>query len=115
MLKSKTGEDLIAKTPPKYFWHYTSSSAFLGILQNRKIWASNALCMNDLKEIKHATFIAKSVLANQSGDLSRRGLLRDDEPSLLEEMSKRVDNFMPHVFVTSLSERENVLSQWRAY
>lgn len=37
-------------TVPEKLYHYTSKEGFLGIIENKTLWASSILFMNDEKE-----------------------------------------------------------------
>ena len=46
--------------PPRFLYHYTSQQGMLSIINDRKIWASDILYLNDAAEFELAIKIAHS-------------------------------------------------------
>lgn len=90
------------KAPP-VLYHYTRHRGLLGIVGEGKLWASQIQFLNDSLEFEHAWRLLESWLPNDGfGQAFRMFLSRDRQ--------------LKHgVCVTSFSERDDDLSQWRAY
>ena len=90
-------------------YHYTSQFGFLGILQAGGVWASHTSFLNDSSECSHAFEIAKQMV----------GAILDYDDYLdvfaftLSSTLQYADT--PSLFITSFSEKADLLSQWRGY
>jgi hypothetical protein len=97
--------------PQGLLFHYTSQEGFLGILKDRKIWASHIRYLNDTKEYYAGRSLIKSVL------LLMKELDQADEETakIVEETLEIFDGF--DIYVTSFSKAEDgdSLNLWRAY
>ena len=102
--------------PPRtdgVLFHYTTLDALYGIVENRAVWASHVYYLNDSNEIRTAAEEALAVLdANQERE----------NPTKVKSFMFELMNWLvqlrdlPHyVFIFSVSEHSNLLSQWRAY
>jgi hypothetical protein len=94
-------------------YHYTSHDTLYNIVESETLRASHVYYMNDSNEIKYAidNFI-KEVKERES--LSGNA----EETSFLQQFPVWLQNMRnnPHyIFSFSLSEKGNLLSQWRAY
>lgn len=90
-------------------YHYTSLAGLIGIITNKCIWASHCEFLNDSNEFMHALTFAKGYSGNifmQDDYLAGFGWVVRDS---LEKMQKH------DVFVSSFSEKPDLLSQWRGY
>jgi hypothetical protein len=85
---------------PDVLYHYTSLDAAIHILEERKMWCSNAAYANDPAETAYAQAILDDV-AKTDSDLKLEGLR-----SVLAELD---------CYVTSFSGDGDLLPQWRAY
>lgn len=93
-------------------YHYSGIGALLGISQTKCLWASNAYYLNDSKEIIHACDVLEEV--------TKPRILFGNGPE--QEFLKQFMEWISHfrtttydIFVFSLSEERNLLSQWRSY
>jgi len=91
--------------PPKLLYHYTSPAGLHGIIKSKCIWASNLHYLNDSREFSYTSEFVDSILKEHNYD---------------PEFSKKFNLFVKahqnsNKFVFSLSESENLLSQWRGY
>lgn len=91
-------------------YHYTSQQGLLGILRSRSIWASSVRFLNDYSEfyhaLRHAREIAWQYFHEQEDYLEYFGFL----------LQRSIGNIRPgNVFVSSFSEKPDLLSQWRGY
>lgn len=94
-------------------YHYTSQGVMHSIVENRCLWVSHVYYMNDANEIKYGARIFKEIISNRLGQE-----IEAPTKQFLIELSNRMDHLMrnPHyLFVFALSEKGNLLSQWRGY
>lgn len=92
-------------------YHYTSQEGLLGIIGSKVIWASNIHYLNDSKEFIHAIDEVKAMIWQRKRDESNEVLSR-----LYENIGDRLEGISRlHIFVVSLTERGDQLSQWRGY
>ncbi len=100
----------ICTKPQAPMYHYTSLASLLGILKSRQVWASHIASLNDDKEYQYALELVYK---------SCRRLLSAGSMPWNSRLRYFVDNFQrlarPNVFVFSLSEKPDLLSQWRSY
>ena len=87
-------------------YHYTSSTGLLGLVESRRLWASEATSLNDLAEVRHGWEVVRTWLAKQPTSRARELLMEmADDP--LEEKHE--------VFVLSASTAGDDANQWRLY
>ena len=89
-------------TVPKKLYHYTSKEGFLGIIENKTLWASEILFMNDGKEACIPLEILKELLEENKNEWK-------DFLELYESV-RGVETY-----VISFSEKKDDLNMWRAY
>ena len=110
-------KDLLTKPIPEKLWHYTSYAGLQGILESKKIFATDLRYLNDRQEFNHAKVLAMQ-LANEVVDSSKIGVT---DNTLLQSAVNLAFNTGPlradrlQVMVASFSEAEDQLSQWRGY
>jgi len=90
-------------------YHYTSLNGILGILESRSVWATHASYLNDASEFFHGLSFAKQVAG---------GIFMEDD--YLAAFGWAVRHGLEAVsadslYVTSFSEKADLLSQWRGY
>ena len=129
-------KEYFSNSPPySPLFHYTSQQGFMGIIENKEIWATQIQYMNDAKELHYAFELANDFLykkSNSGSHISALGnaldvanrqnwlikLGRDtlDIDLLKRDLNKSWGAFEVFVsFVFSLSEKKDLLSQWRGY
>ena len=94
-------------------YHYTSHKNLHCIVENRCLWISHVYYMNDANEIKYGAELFKRVVTERQNQEVDENLV-----DFLVELREWVTTFiiMPHyIFVFALTEKGNLLSQWRAY
>ena len=106
-------KEILHRTPPEILYHYTGQAGLLGIISRQEIWASHTQYLNDQREFRHAIDLVKS-------ELSRMVQEADPETKpFVEEMNKAMNEHdgmeSINVCVCSFSEKDDSLSQWRAY
>jgi hypothetical protein len=115
VLDYPTIERVLAAEPPPQLFHYTSPAGLIGIAETRRLWATNAVFLNDRKELVHAIDYVHEVVENRLGTSGSKNLLSDSEKTLLKEMDRHAGAAATGIFVASLTEMGDQLSQWRAY
>jgi len=90
-------------------YHYTNLQGLLGIIENKNIWASHCEYLNDSSEFQHAIDFARTFSSN---------IFMEDEylgafGFSLERALSKIDR--DEVYVSSFSEKADLLSQWRGY
>ena len=104
-LRNKIGE----KLPDQPLYHYTSMDGLMGILENKEIYASSILHLNDTKEYFEGVSIIDEVFKKKKAGA------RQDQ-NFFDDVEKTKDIFNEKdVFVSSFSEHDDQLSQWRGY
>lgn len=93
---------------PKLLWHYTSIDAFKGIIDNECLFMTKYDQLNDSSEVEYARNIMLDYLHSFHCD-SRYQQFKNWVISVLENYINRP------LFITSFSEKEDDLDQWRAY
>lgn len=97
---------------PKLLYHYTNAQGLLGMLNSKRLWASNSRFMNDPTEIKYATRLAREVILeemeNDSSPATKK--LRDEIISILGNYDQEAI-----VYITCFCCDGDLLSQWRGY
>ena len=93
----------------KTLYHYTSLHGLIGIITGKSIWASHCEFLNDSSEFNHALSFAKGY----SGNI----YMKDDYLAAFGwAIRDGLQNMVKHkVFVSSFSEKNDLLSQWRGY
>jgi hypothetical protein len=115
---SQTLDRILAQTPPPRLYHYTSAKVLLEIVRNREVWASNLLYVNDAKELTYAADCVQEAVNDWV-----RGFLKDHDDFdpryrddvFLNLLPGAVESIAGRVHAFSLSQEEDLLSQWRAY
>ena len=97
---------------PEVLYHYTTRAGMFGIISSAKIWASSSQFMNDASEFKYSTQLIAEIATElkKSSNNWFEGQLLGHAISLHTS-----DDLKKQVFIFSLSEKDDLLSQWRAY
>lgn len=96
---------------PSILYHYTDAAGLIGILTSKTLWASNLLHMNDSLEDLHGAKVIAEFLRTRA--TTRTGRERELLLELGESFSRHPGGRFTYAF--SLSEKPDVLSQWRGY
>lgn len=91
-------------------FHYTTVEGLIGILESKSLHAGKIHYLNDSKEFLYASDVCNRVVA----------LSKNLEPIEVVRLFEKVADFFSkmiggNIFIISLSENPNSLSQWRAY
>lgn len=95
-------------------FHYTGISSLLNIVNNRSLWVGNVNYMNDSNEIVYAARMLKGLIIDLA-ESYKEDQLRLDFLHFLGSFMGEMGISHFNVFVFSLSEERNLLSQWRSY
>lgn len=110
-IRSAVLQSILDQTPPDLLFHYTSGYGLVGMLEKQAIWATNAIHLNDAREMVEASEAAALSALN----LIRRPETPEDERVLLERMEADAGAAAPQVYVASFTSEGDSLEQWRAY
>lgn len=95
----------------KKLYHYTDQNGFLGIFETKELWATKIQYLNDDNEHKLAINIAHTYL-----DKLQKNSRFEGESEVIKELINSLDNIVNiNICVCSLSEKGDLLSQWRGY
>jgi Protein of unknown function (DUF2971) len=99
---------ILSQKAPNTLYHYTTQAGLIAILKSKALWASKMQYLNDASEFHHSLTIGKEVLAKRP---------RETTDNLLLNGIERALNLLAwtHIFVGSLSNAGDLLSQWRGY
>lgn len=104
--------DELLRTPiPDKLWYYTSIKGFHGIVESKKMWATDARYLNDREELIHAEQFADKLL-EAAPELDDEGFPHKDWLTKARRMAP-VRGIQ--IFVACFTTEEDQLSQWRAY
>lgn len=104
-------EELYAPTPPSTLYHYTTLRGFMGIVQQRKIWATDARFLGDSSELQD---LGSEIIRQVSQEIKYDAPQRQIFEQLRVWLADRIKSG-PFVFVASFTPNGNLLSQWRGY
>lgn len=107
------------------FVHYTTAAAALSIINHKRIWMRNCLCMADYSEVQHGFEILRRFFSDQSKVTAFKTALDSHVPGAAEEALNAFNQWWNdirlHTYIASISEhdsREDAqgrLSMWRAF
>lgn len=104
-------EEIIA---PAKLYHYTSKNGFLGIIENKTLWASGILYMNDEKETRIPFEILEELLKED-----KNADIREKIDRIMEDRKVFLDLYEAfrgfEIYVISFSEKRDDLNLWRGY
>jgi len=92
---------------PPILWHYTSLDALIGIVSSESIWASDVRCLNDATEFEYGRQITMKAI--EAYEAASSGFREFAKPIAAGNYRQGID------FAFSMSERDDLLSQWRSY
>ncbi len=104
-------QSLWSQRPATTLYHYTSAEGLIGIVESKSLWASGIHYLNDTAGYKHAVSIVRDFVTRElASNLDHPW--KDLFEKILRGESFYTDDM---VFVGSLSEAKDKLSQWRGY
>ncbi len=97
---------------PESLFHYTSSAAFLSIIQSGELWFSDFRYMNDLSELNYGVELFSRLLQERSDSEKDND---DSHILFVTELALKQAVQATDIFVFCLCEENNLLNQWRVY
>ena len=88
-------------------YHYTNSQAFLSIINNKSLWATNIHFLNDTSEFKHTLELTKDIIDIKTNSNNKKKV------EFLLSGLEGIKNMS--FYCISFSEEDDLLSQWRSY
>jgi hypothetical protein len=107
--------------PLHHLYHYTDSKGLTGILESGKLWATDARYLNDASELAYGCELVDRVLEEKRETTPTEWTGQGKPPvdQFLESAltARLFDPYEPgrFAFVTCFCEKDDLLSQWRAY
>lgn len=103
---------------PERLWHYTTTEGLLGIIGSRKIWATDAMYLNDSRELLEGADRLAWEAGNAVGDPTPnpspvRRLWLELHATLGGDAKVKLPAQGP--YVTCFCSESDLLSQWRGY
>lgn len=95
-------------------YHYTDLNAILSILQNKQLWLTDFRYLNDSEELFDGVKLVEEELHDEQGLLKLESS-RESKQHFISDQLQSARERMSNVFITSFSEKIDLLSQWRAY
>ena len=97
---------------PQY--HYTDINGFMGIMQNKELWATSTRFLNDKNEYIEGLLLAQKI----AGDYSKT--CADKEKKFLNSFQRMIQDRIDKgcnqdIYSISFCECGDLLSQWRGY
>jgi hypothetical protein len=105
--------------PDGHLYHYTTVVGLQGIVETNCLYASAAYFLNDSNELEYGRKVLGSVLERwlddhpESRDDFAAELVRDLRAKITDENGREA--LVHSVYLACFCQRDNVLSQWRAY
>jgi hypothetical protein len=96
---------------PEIVYHYTDAAGLIGMLRSNRIWATDYRFLNDQSEIAHTQAITLEII-EQREKTCRNSALKQLYSEVREYQGMAPES---DIFVFSLSEERDDLSQWRGY
>lgn len=103
-------ERALCERPLMPLYHYTTAQGLIGIF-NEGLWASSAYHLNDSNEFGYAVDLLGQTLQNNLRH--EKGPNNETYGKILEDLE--AIRSWSQVFITSLSEEDDLLSQWHSY
>jgi hypothetical protein len=103
-------EKALCERPSMPLYHYTTAQGLIGIF-NEGLWASSAYHLNDSNEFGYAIDLVRDTLQNNLRH--ERGPNNEAYGKILEDIETIKTSCQ--VFIASLSEEDDLLSQWQSY
>ena len=107
------------------FVHYTTAEAALNIIDEKRIWMRNTLCMADYREVQHGFEILQNFFFDKDKTAEFKAALDACVPGAAGEalhlFDQRWNDIRFHTYITSISEhnpKEDThgrLSMWRGF
>ena len=96
---------------PEVVYHYTDVEALLSIVQRNELWLTDYRYTNDASELEHGLLLTRSAISEFAFERCPPSVLSE----LRESVAAGMAGQLPAVAIFSACERDDSLSQWRAY
>jgi hypothetical protein len=97
---------------PSRLYHYTTQAGLLGILREGYFFATSVAHLSDASELTYSIDLAHEVIS----DAANNHMISTDQDVLYDLLDEGLNDLRTTtVYIVSLSERRDQLSQWRAY
>jgi len=104
-------EEIIEYPAPSELYHYTSQQGLLGVLSTDSLWATNIHYLNDYTEFDLALNLSRNILNKKLSETKDKQRTKKIK-CLLDNLYSLIGG---NVYVSSFSQKRDLLSQWRAY
>ncbi|MDV6265071.1 DUF2971 domain-containing protein [Rhodococcus globerulus] len=109
----------MTKSDPDTLYHYTDANSLMSILRTQTLWATDAIYLNDSREIRYGIKKFKKVLLSYQPVDELNGMDSTAVGKALAQInsieSSLHDGNARRVYVTCFSAKSDSLSQWRGY
>jgi hypothetical protein len=112
-------------SPAIRFVHYTSADAAIKIIQSKRMWMRNTMCMADYSEVLHGFHLTNSFFLNSENNKAFIAALDNTYPEVAKDALFAFSHWWAgqrtETYITSISEHDDSedqhgrLSMWRAY
>ena len=94
---------------PEVLYHYTNPQGLLGILESNCLWATSARYLNDSSEFSYGLGLIGKAIEEGIRETE------DEQERVFLGNTRRNHSEFPCVGVVSLTQKGDLLSQWRGY
>lgn len=98
---------------PERVYHYTGVSGLMGIIESRRLWASDVWYMNDSREALYGLRAIERALQAMTPRTDLDSHVHQAALDRLSDLGDQED--LLHSYIACLSKKRDDLSQWRAY
>ena len=122
---SKCKKSFYSENNHARFVHYTSSESALKIINTKRLWMRNTMCMSDYREVNHGFELLNSFFLEESNRDKFSKVLDSCSPGIAEKVFKVFNQWLPNIrletYIASVSEHDDKedehgrLSMWRAF
>ena len=101
-------------------YHYTTTTGIKGIIEEKKIYATNIFYLNDASEFEYAHNLLFQEIDKRRKD--RKGKGKNPSPIITSDFLEKMKDYLAPIilrkygiYVCSFSAKKDLLSQWRGY
>jgi DUF2971 family protein len=114
-MEAELFKDAERERPDKPLFHYTDAAGLKGVLETKQLWATHFEHLNDQSELR----IGEDLVTKEAEGLARELPERSARRFIVEQFAamhpeQRLSR-VGSIYLASLSEHGDQLSQWRAY
>ncbi|MEM7724423.1 MAG: DUF2971 domain-containing protein [Pseudomonadota bacterium] len=96
-------------------YHYTDPFGLEGIAKSGELWASPSSTLNDGSETTILLDALRAAINEKRSNLIKNGVFSELEAQRCRRLENYLNATVGEVFVLSMTEKHDQLSQWRAY